>query len=450
MVVSTRGGGTQPAVADGRLIDRRRLLAPTTGEAFRAVPSRTDMTTIDVNGREVNLLDGELYAGDPSPVYRRLRDEAPAYWDPIQQIWGISRHEDVIAVEKDAPRYTSSGGSRPRIVGDVSMINNDDPLHQHKRRLVARRFTPRSVKQHEDDVRRVVTELIDAVAPAGACDVVADLAAPLPARVICEMLGFDASLADKCREWSEVTMLSGGQYDVGGAVHEPSEATITAVVEFASEALALLEQRRAEPRDDLFSVWAHSELELPDGTVRAMNDDEVVHEALLLLDGGAETTRTVIGTMCLELARHPDQRAALVADPEILGRTGVEEMIRWVTPILNMRRTATADHELHGETIRGGDEILLMYGSANRDERVFDDPDTLDLAREHNHHVAFGFGTHFCLGASLARLEIRVMFEEIARRLPELEPLDGFEPRRLPSAFACGYESLPMAFTPGA
>jgi cytochrome P450 family 142 subfamily A polypeptide 1 len=261
------------------------------------------------------------------------------------------------------------------------------------------------------------------------------------------MLGFDASLADKCREWSEVTMLSGGQYDVAGAAHEPSDATITAVLEFATAAQELLAARRAEPRDDLFSVWAHDELEFPDG-VRPMNDDEIVHEALLLLDGGAETTRTVIGTMCLELARHPAERAALVADTGILGRTGVEEMIRWVTPILNMRRTVTEDHTLHGETIRAGDEIVLMYGSANRDERVFDDPDTLDLAREHNHHVAFGFGTHFCLGASLARLEIRVMFEEIARRLPDLELAAGVEPRRIPSAFACGYETLPMTFTP--
>jgi cytochrome P450 family 142 subfamily A polypeptide 1 len=407
------------------------------------------MTTLDARPLEVNLLDGGLYAGDPTPVYRRLRDEAPAYWDPVQQVWGISRYEDVVAIEKDAARYTSSQGSRPRIVGDVSMINNDDPLHQNKRRLVARRFTPRSVKEHEDHIRGIVTDLIDAVSERGECDVVADLAAPLPARVICELLGFDPSLAEKCREWSEVTMLSGGQYDVGGAVHEPSQATITAVLEFATVAVEVLAARRADPRDDLFSVWAHTELEFPDGSTRVMNDDEVVHEALLLLDGGAETTRTVIGTTCLELARHPDQRAALVADPGLLGRTGVEEMIRWVTPILNMRRTATEDHELHGQTIRAGDEILLMYGSANRDERVFDAPDTFDLAREHNHHVAFGFGTHFCLGASLARLEIRVMFEEIARRLPDLEPIDGFEPRRVPSAFACGYESLPMRFTPG-
>jgi len=397
---------------------------------------------------EVNLLDGELYAGDPSAVYRRLRDESPAYWDPVQRIWGISRHHDVVEIEKHPGRYTSSQGSRPHIVGDVSMINNDDPLHQSKRRLVARRFTPRAVKEHEDHVRRIVTDLIDAVIDQGECDVVRDLAAPLPARVICELLGFDPSYAPKCREWSEVTMLEGGQYHLDGSERVPSEATMTAVLEFATAALELLAARRAEPRDDLFSIWAHSEISLPDGTSRPLDDDAIVHEALLLLDGGAETTRTVIGTMCLELARHPEQRALLVDDPSILATTGVEEFIRWVTPILNMRRTATEDHELHGQTIRAGDELLLMYSSANRDERVFADPDVLDVTRVHNQHVAFGFGTHFCLGASLARLELRVMFEELLTRMPDLELAPGAEPGRLPSAFAVGYGSLPMTFSP--
>ena len=227
IVVWTRGGGSQPAVEDGNV-----MAADTTGEPHRVVPCRSGMTALDAHRLDVNLLDGDLYAGDPTAVYRRLRDEAPVYRDRIQGIWGISRYDDVVAVEKDTARYTSSHGSRPRIVGDVSMINNDDPLHQSKRRLVARRFTPRSVKQHEDQVRRIVTDLIDAVAPAGGCDVVADLAAPLPARVICEMLGFDPSLADKCREWSEVTMLSGGQYHADGAAHEASDATINAVLEF--------------------------------------------------------------------------------------------------------------------------------------------------------------------------------------------------------------------------
>ena len=396
---------------------------------------------------EVNLLDGRFYAADPYPTYRQLRDETPVYRDAVNGLWGISRYHDIVDIEKNTARYTSSNGSRPRIVGDVSSINNDDPLHQNKRRLVARRFTPRSVKQHEDHVRGIVTDLIDAVAPNGACDVVRDLAAPLPARVIAEMLGFPSELAPKCREWSEVTMLSGGTYPADGGDPQPSEATMTAVLEFATVALDTLAARRREPRDDLISVWAHTDVEFPDGTKRPLNDDEIVHEALLLLDGGAETTRTVIGTMVLELTRHPDQHAKLAADPGLLGQSGVEEFIRWVTPILNMRRTATEDHELHGQTIAAGDELLLMYSSANRDERAFDHPDRLDVTRAHNHHVAFGFGTHFCLGASLARLEIRVMFEELVRRLRDVRLALDATPTKVPSAFACAYQAVPVEFS---
>ena len=396
---------------------------------------------------DVNLLDGGFYAADPYPTYRQLRDEAPVYRDTVNGLWGISRYHDIVDIEKDPARYTSSGGSRPRIVGDVSSINNDDPLHQNKRRLVARRFTPRSVKEHEDQVRGIVTDLIDAVAPKGACDVVRDLAAPLPARVIAEMLGFPSELAPKCQEWSEVTMLSGGTYPADGGDPQPSEATMTAVLEFAAVALDTLAARRGTPRDDLISVWAHTDVEFPDGTKRPLNDDEIVHEALLLLDGGAETTRTVIGTMVLELTRHPDQHAKLVADPGLLGQSGVEEFIRWVTPILNMRRTATEDHELHGQAIAAGDELLLMYSSANRDERAFDHPDQLDVTRAHNHHVAFGFGTHFCLGASLARLEIRVMFEELLRRIPDWELVDPAEPQILPATFARAYDRIRIRFT---
>jgi len=397
---------------------------------------------------DVNLLDGAFYAGDPYPVYARLRDEAPVYLDPVNHIWGISRYADVVEVEKHPARYSSAQGSRPRIVGDVSMINNDDPLHQNKRRLVARKFTPRSVKEHEDHVRGVVTELIDAVAGAGECDVVQALAAPLPARVIGEMLGFDRELWPKCLEWSEVTMYEGGQYNPDGSERQTGDRTVHAVLEFAEATMAVIEARRAEPRGDLISAWVHSAVEFPDGTVRAMSDNEIVSEALLVLDGGAETTRTVIGSIVVELARRPDQRAQLAADPAILGATGVEEFIRWVSPILNMRRTATETHELHGQTIEAGDELLLMYSSANRDERVYTDPETFDVTREHNHHVAFGFGTHFCLGASLARLEIRVMFEELLRRIPDWRIAPGAEPRILPSAFARGYDAIPIEFTP--
>jgi cytochrome P450 family 142 subfamily A polypeptide 1 len=395
---------------------------------------------------DVNLLDGRFYAGDPYPTYRRLRDDAPAYWDPVNRIWGISRYDDVVAIEKDARRYTSSRGSRPRIESSISMINLDEPLHQNQRRLVARRFTPRSVKQHEDDVRAVVTRLIDAVAPAGKCEVIEDLAAPLPATVIGSLLGFEPDLAVKCKEWSEVTMLEGGQYNPDGSDREPSARTIEAILDFAAVTLDVVAQRRVNPTDDLISLWTHCEVEQVDGTTRPMTEEEIVQEALLLLDGGAETTRTVIGSTCVELMHRPDQRDRLLADPATLAATGVEEFIRWVTPILNMRRTVTDDHELHGCELHAGDEVVLMYSSANRDERVFDEPDRFDVGRTHNHHVAFGFGPHFCLGASLARLEIRVMFEELLRRIPDMHLAPGPDPQKIPSAFAVAYDAIPVEF----
>ena len=167
-----------------------------------------------------------------------------------------------------------------------------------------------------------------------------------------------------------------------------------------------------------------------------------------MLNGGAETTRTVIGSMIRELALQPDQRQLLLDRPELVSTTAVEEFIRWVTPVLNMRRTVTADHELHGQQLHEGDEILLLYGAANRDPSAFDDPDVLNVARANKRHVAFGFGTHFCLGAHVARLEIRVMFEEMLRRIPHWELIDPDEPKIMPASFARAYDRIPIRFTP--
>ena len=175
----------------------------------------------------------------------------------------------------------------------------------------------------------------------------------------------------------------------------------------------------------------------------------MLEEALLVLDGGAETTRTVIGTMIRDLALQPEQRQLLLDRPELLATTAVEEFIRWVSPILNMRRTVTADHELHGQQLHEGDEVLLMYAAANRDPRVFADPERLDVSRPDNRHLAFGFGTHFCLGAWLARLEIRVMFEELLRRIPDWELVDPDEPRVMPATFARAYDRIRIRFSPG-
>jgi cytochrome P450 family 142 subfamily A polypeptide 1 len=398
----------------------------------------------------INLLDPSFYV-DPFAAYRWLRDNEPVYWDPIHNIWGISRYEDIVEIEKDTRRYSSFYGSRPRTdqSADTSMINKDDPHHQKQRMLVARQFTPRAVKQLEDDVRRIVTALIDDVVETGACEAIESLASPLPAIVIGDKLGYPREMWPKLREWSEITMYESSQFPPDGSEPVRSPRMEAAMAEFAGATLDLIAKRRADPQQDLISLWTQATT-TDDDSGRTWTDLEVLAECILLLDGGAETTRTVIGSIIRELALQPDQRRILIDRPETLADTAVEEFIRWVTPILNMRRTATEDHELRGKQLKAGDQLLLMYSSANRDERVFDDPERFDVTRQHNHHVAFGFGTHFCLGASLARLEIRVMFEELLRRIPDWRLAAGHEPQIMPATFARAYDAVHIEFTPGA
>src|SRR5215471_14591764 len=349
------------------------------------------------SGASPNLLDPFLYAGNPEPTYQWLRDEAPAYWDPVNKIWGVSRHHDVLSIERDAARYSSARGSRPLIEMTASMINRDDPRHKQQRKLVSGRFSPRAVGRHEDRVRALAVELIIAAQPKGVVDVVADLAAPLPAMVIAELLGFDRALWPKCQEWSERTMSSAGFRN--DDPRQPAGSP-EAIGEFAAAFHELIQARRADPRDDLVSAWIHGSV-----AGEPMDIPEIIQEGLLLLDGGAETTRSVIGQTVWNLARFPDQREKLLADPSAIRTTAVEEFIRYATPILNMRRTVTADHDLRGQHLHEGDQVLLMYGAANTDDREFDEPERFNVTRQHNPHAAFGYGTHFCLGANLARLE---------------------------------------------
>ena len=392
----------------------------------------------------INLLDPDFYQ-DPWDSYRWLRDHSPVHWDAVQKVWGISRYADISAIEKNPALYSSVPGSRPLIdqSAETSTINQDDPLHQTQRNLVARRFTPRAVRNREDQVRELAASIVDDVADLGSCEAVEAIASRLPAMTIGEMIGYPRELWPKVREWSEVTMLAGGSSKADGSGMDHSSGNLErAINEFAAETLPIISARRADPQDDLISVWTHA-LE-PHG--RLWSEEEVLAETILVLDGGAETSRTVMGSIIRELALQPDQRRILVERPEVLKETGVEEFIRWVSPILNMRRTATADHDLHGQAISAGDQLLLMYSSGNRDERAFEDPDRFDVTRAHNHHVAFGFGTHFCLGASLARLEIRVMFEEMLRRIPDWRLVPGTEPRIVPSTFARGYDAIHIEY----
>jgi cholest-4-en-3-one 26-monooxygenase len=400
----------------------------------------TEVEPKEMDMDKPNVLDPEVYAAGPFEMYRWLRDEAPCYWDPTNGIWALSRYRDVMDAERSTKRYSSAHGSRPLIDMSESMINRDDPRHLHQRKLVSARFSPAAVRRHEDRVRAVVNGLIDAIAPKGEAEVVESLAAPLPAMVICELLGFDRDQWPLCKHVSEVTMAAAGYRD--DDTRRP-DGSVDAVMDFAGAFSQLMEARRAAPGDDLCSAWVTAELE-----GAPMPDSEIVQDGLLLLDGGAETTRSTIGQIVLALCEHEEERRRLLDDPGLLHSSAIEEFIRWASPILNMRRTVTEDHELHGQSVHAGDQVLLMYGAANRDERYFRDPDNFDVGRTENRHLAFGFATHFCLGANLARLEIRVLFEELLRRLPDFRLVPGAEPEFVPGYFTRTLRDLHIEFTP--
>jgi len=395
-------------------------------------------------GLQVNLLDPQFYV-DPWDAYRWLRDEAPVYWDPVQHLWGISRYDDVVAVEKDTGRYSSFPGSRPHIdqSADRSMINLDDPAHHEQRKLVVRRLTPGGVRRHQDHIRELADRIIDEATGDGTrqIEVVEQVASRLPAMMIGELLGYAPEQWPMIRRVSETTMHSAGQTPADGT--EPprqDDAALEAMSEWAQATMELIAQRRAAPRDDFISIWCQS---ATDGV--AWDDARVLEETILLVDGGAETTRTVIGAIVRELAVRPDTQQLLRDHPELL--TGaVEEFIRWVSPILNMRRTVTRDHELHGQHLHEGEEVLLLYPAANRDERIFSHPDELDVQREPGHHVAFGFGTHVCVGAALARLELRVLFEQLLARLPQWRLVPGTQPRIIPATFTRAYDAVHIEY----
>jgi cytochrome P450 family 142 subfamily A polypeptide 1 len=304
---------------------------------------------------------------------------------------------------------------------------------------VNRGFTPRRVDDHEPKLRRICRDLIAAVAAQGRCDFVRDLAAPLPMIVIGDMLGVEPEDRAALLRWSD-ELIEGTS---ATATPEQRAAAATAFSEYALYHRRVLEDRRARPRDDLMSVLVHAEI---DGD--RLDDDALLQESLLILVGGDETTRHVISGGMLALIQHPEQRALLAREPARIP-AAVEEMLRWVTPIQNMNRTATRDVELRGAHIRKGDKVLLLYRSANRDERVFDDPMRFDVTRDPNPHLAFGgYGTHHCLGASLARLELRVMFEELLAGLPDLELASDAALTLRASNFIVGLEHLPVVFPP--
>lgn len=387
---------------------------------------------------EIRLLDGAFYVNDPLAHYAWMRDNAPVYYDPSGEVWGITLHEDIMAVSKTPEVFCSGKGSRPDS-WTPSMINMDDPEHKRRRNLVNRGFTPGRLKADEGKVRAICTRLIDAVCERGECEFVREIAAPLPLIMIGDMLGMPPEDFETLLRWSE-TMLKATS---SSADQADLDAAAQAGGEYFTYITGAIEQRKTNPSDDLLSSLVHAKI---DGN--GLAEDEIAHESLLILVGGDETTRHVITEGALALMQHPEQRQRLMGDPSGL-TVAVEELLRWVSPIKNMSRTATRDTELRGEKIREGEKLLLLYPSGNRDPRAFADPDVFDVARKPNTHVAFGgYGTHHCLGSSLARLELRVMFDELLRRLPDLELAEGAALPLRESNFIVGIEEMPVRFTP--
>ena len=386
----------------------------------------------------IDLMSGEFFARDPYPAFAWMRRCAPVYYDEANDLWAFASYQDVKAAGTDAETFSNAGGIRPKFPPLPMMVDFDSPEHSRRRRLVSAGFTPRRIREMEEHVRTVCDDVLDEVCERGSCDFVRDIAAPLPLNVIGDMLGVDRQDRGDLLRWSEDMLRSQG---------DPDPTTIDGAARAFTEYTSYMgpvfdDRRRTGADDDLVGILVHADI---DGD--RLDQPSLIHETLLILIGGDETTRHVLSGGMLAVQEHPQQLDRLRQDPALLP-SAVEEMLRWVTPIKDMVRTTTRDVEVGGERLPQGAEIMLLYPSANRDESVFSEPGTFDVARDPNPHLAFGFGAHFCLGNQLARLELRVMFEQLFARLPDLtlaEP--GPFPRR-PSNFISGLASMPVTFTP--
>ena len=399
---------------------------------------------------DVDLFDPDAYAqAVPHDTFALLRREAPVYRQlrtGLPPFWAVTRYHDIVKVSRDWATFSSERrGALLREPPEealetqrLMMLNMDPPRHAKLRGLVNKGFTPRMISRLTPPIRRICSQIVDTVSERGQCDFVTEVAAELPLQVIAELLGIPESDQHQIFEWSN-TMIGS---DDPEWQRSPEEATSAAMAMYAyANELAL--QRRDSPRDDLVSVLMRAEV---DGEQLTEMEFDVFF--LLLAVAGNETTRNLISGGMLALIEHPDQHRRLRDDLSLLD-TGVEEMLRWITPVMQFQRTAQHDTEIGGQRIAEGDRVAVYYVSANRDEAVFEQPDRFDVGRSPNEHLGFGGGgPHFCLGANLARLEIRVMFEELLRRLPDIE-LNG-PPRRLRSNFINGLKEMPVRFTPTA
>jgi cytochrome P450 len=382
----------------------------------------------------------ELMA-DPFPVYQQLRDDHPAYYNRDLDLWVLSRYQDVNAALNDVETYSSAnsialGAPSEMMAQTPMMIMMDPPRHTELRLLVSRAFTPRRVAELEPRIREIAVELIDDCIATGSGDIVDAFSGPLPTTVIGEMLG--VPIED--RKWFKDRSNAMLNQNAGEIRARGGEPDFTPVLELLGYLADVYKQRRAEPRDDLMSALLAAEI---DG--KRLEEPELLGFALLLLIAGNETTTNLISNALDLLDRHPEQRDKLAKNPDLIP-DAIEEILRYESPVIGLGRLLERDVHLHGQSLKKGQNVQLLYASANRDERWLADADTFDITRKPTRHLAFGFGTHFCLGASLARLEGRVALEELLARMPEFS-VDRNNGVRTSSTAIRGWLQLPVSIT---
>jgi cholest-4-en-3-one 26-monooxygenase len=404
----------------------------------------TMTTTID----GIDLLAATWGRGVPHDQFDRLRAEAPVYFHPEVDdtgFWALTKYADVKAVSHDSATFSSELGGTFIPTPDeealaslrLTILNMDPPKHFRYRRLVSKGFTPRMITKLVAEIDRRAAAVVDAVCEKGEAEFVEEIAAQVPVQMICEMIGLEPEV------WPRMITLSN---NLIGSRDDPDYQELpggpnAAAMEVYMMCDTVAADRRANPRDDIMSLLVNAEI---DG--ERLSDAELNLFFITLIVAGNETTRNLINHSMLALMEHPDQAERLRKDPT-LWDSGVEEMLRWGASIHNFRRTATRDTEIRDVPIKAGDKVVMYYASANRDEEVFDDPHTFDVARTPNEHVTFGGGgEHFCLGASLARAEIKATMRQLVERLPDME-LAG-TPNRLHSDFVNGIKTMPVRFTP--
>ena len=412
-----------------------------------------------MNLDEVDLTDLDLFAsGFPDEVFTTLRHDAPVWWHaPTEHtpdgvgFWVLSAHDDVLAAAADAALFSSERS--PGAEGGGTIIQDlpygfapgvllnmmDDPLHHRIRRLVTPSVAPRALSLMETELRERARRIVDGVAERGCCDFLSDVAVELPLQAVAALMGVPHADRHDLLAWSNTTLDFEGR-ELG----ESSERVVEAAASMAAYGTALIAEKKQRPGDDIISVVAHAGIEDGGGDHRPLSDLELLMFFNLLVVAGSETTRNSIALGMVALIEHPDQLEALRSDRSLMA-TAVEEILRWTSATLYNRRTATRATEVGGHAIAAGDKVTLWWPSANRDESVFEDPFRFDIRRDPNPHVTFGHRTHFCLGANLARLEIRVILDEVLDRLDNFELTGPVE--RVRTNKHAGVWHVPMQFT---